>query len=69
MYFFHRVVLTRENPETHQIAISVVRQVVRAAEEIMDTDRARTKGITCKSLHIEILTKYQFTLSIFNAID
>ena len=41
---WHRVILTRENVEAHQHAVSVVRQVVRAAQEMMDSDRARAKG-------------------------
>ena len=30
--------------EAHQHAISVVKQVLRAAQEAMDSDRARAKG-------------------------
>lgn len=39
----HRVILTRETVEAHQHAISVVRQVLRAAQEIMDSNRSRVK--------------------------
>ncbi|XP_076463435.1 HEAT repeat-containing protein 5B-like isoform X2 [Babylonia areolata] len=39
----HRVILTRENVDAHQHAISVVKQVLRAAKENMDSDRTRAK--------------------------
>ncbi|KAL8611166.1 hypothetical protein ACOMHN_064456 [Nucella lapillus] len=39
----HRVILTKDSVESHQHAISVVKQVLRAAKEIMDTNRARAK--------------------------
>ncbi|PVD26321.1 hypothetical protein C0Q70_13992 [Pomacea canaliculata] len=39
----HRVILTRENAEVHQHAVSVVKQVIRAAQEILDADRSRAK--------------------------
>ena len=50
---WHRVILTRENVEAHQHAVSVVRQVVRAAQEMMDSDRARAKGQrVCVCVHV-----------------
>ncbi|KAK7506949.1 hypothetical protein BaRGS_00001800 [Batillaria attramentaria] len=39
----HRVILTRDSVEIHQHAISMVKQVLRAAQEIMDSNRARAK--------------------------
>ncbi|KAK7105011.1 hypothetical protein V1264_019636 [Littorina saxatilis] len=44
----HRVILTKESVESHQHAVSVVKQVVRAAKEIINSHRAmaKDKGVT-----------------------
>ena len=43
---FYRVILTRDNIETHQHAISVVKRVLRAAQETIDNNKSNEKGKT-----------------------
>ena len=44
-FLVHRVILTRDDVEVKTAAIDLVKQVVRAAKEVIDCDRHRTKGV------------------------